>query len=182
LSDTFSSPRSSSGPGPIVLARLVLLGLFIASVTALGSALTSQYVGGLAPCVLCLYQRAVYVAVIMISGAGLGLVFSPFPRIDWARGLIALCGLVLLIGAGIAAFHVGVEQHWWVGTSSCGAGAGTAKTVEELRAQLMAAPVTRCDQVAWSLFGISMAGYNVIASLALAAFAFAGWRRMREEG
>ena len=175
MSDTFSNPS------PVVLARLVLLGLFAASVTALGSALTSQYVGGLAPCVLCLYQRAAYAAVIMISGAGLGLAFSPAPKIEWVRGLIALCGLALLIGAGIAAFHVGVEQHWWAGTESCGAGAGTAKTVEELRAQLMAAPITRCDEVAWSLFGISMAGYNVIASLALAGFAFAGWRRNGEE-
>ena len=176
MSDTFSSP------GPVVLTRLILLGLFVASVTALGSALASQYVGGLAPCVLCLYQRAVYAAVIMISGAGLGLAFSPVPRIDWMRGLIALCGLTLLIGAGIAAFHVGVEQHWCAGTDSCGSTTGGAQTVEELRAQLMAAPITRCDEVAWSLFGISMAGYNVIASLALAVFAFAGWRETGEEG
>jgi disulfide bond formation protein DsbB len=68
-----------------------------------------------------------------------------------------------------------VEQHWWAGTSSCG-GAAMATSLEALRAQVMAAPVTRCDEVAWSLFGVSMAGYNVVISLGLAVFAFVAAR------
>jgi disulfide bond formation protein DsbB len=72
----------------------------------------------------------------------------------------------MLIGAGIAGFHVGVEQQWWAGTAECGGLTGQAKTVEELKAQLFATPVTRCDAVAWSLFGISMAGWNLIVSAA----------------
>jgi disulfide bond formation protein DsbB len=78
--------------------------------------------------------------------------------------------VALLIGGGIAAFHVGVEQHWWTGTPGCGVPA-TSNSIEEMRAQIMAAPVVRCDQVAWSLFGISMAGYNILISLVLAAVA-----------
>jgi disulfide bond formation protein DsbB len=96
------------------------------------------------------------------------------------RGLVGLCGLLFLIGAGIAAFHVGVEQHWWAGTAECGGQASGARTVEQLQAMIEAAPVVRCDVVAWSLFGISMAGYNVMLSLALAAFAFvSAFRRAR---
>jgi disulfide bond formation protein DsbB len=90
--------------------------------------------------------------------------------------LLALCGVALLFGGGVAVFHVGVEQHWWTGTPGCGVPA-TANSIDALRAQIMAAPVVRCDQVAWSLFGISMAGYNILISLALAAIAFMSARR-----
>ncbi len=79
--------------------------------------------------------------------------------------------MAFLVGAGLAAFHVGVEQHWWAGTAECGANFGPAGSVEELRRRLLAQAVVRCDEVAWSLFGISMAGYNFLLSLALAVFA-----------
>ena len=79
---------------------------------------------------------------------------------------LALAGLAMIAGAGIAGFHVGVEQHWWAGTSECGAQSGAPQTVEALKQQLLATAVTRCDEIAWSLFGISMAGYNLILSLA----------------
>ena len=81
--------------------------------------------------------------------------------------------MAALVGAGIALFHVGVEQHWWQGTAECGSTLPPAATIDELRARLLAQPVVRCDEVAWSLFGISMAGYNVILSLLIAAFAVA---------
>ena len=69
-----------------------------------------------------------------------------------------------------------------MGTEGCvDAAAVSAQTVEELRAQLLAAPVVPCDEVAWSLFGVSMAGYNAVVSLALAAATTAGLRLMREE-
>ena len=78
---------------------------------------------------------------------------------------------LLLLDAGIAGYHVGVEQGWWTGTAECTGPAGEAKTLEELKAQIMATPVTRCDEVAFSLFGISMAGYNLLFCLVLAGFA-----------
>ena len=78
-----------------------------------------------------------------------------------------------MIGAGIAVFHVGVEQQWWPGTAECGGIDGANLSLEQLKAQILAAPVVRCDEVAWSLFGISMAGYNILLSLGLALVAFA---------
>ncbi len=146
--------------------------LAITSAGVLAAALFFQFVLGYQPCVLCLWQRVPYGAVMAF-----GIVTLLFRQ--W-RGLgdalLVASGLALLAGAGIAAYHVGVEQHWWAGTSACGASGRAPQTLEELRAQVLAAPVTRCDEVAWSLFGISMAGYNVVISLALSAFAFAAAR------
>ncbi len=150
-----------------ILAPLAALA---ASGALLGGAWAFQIFGGLAPCPLCLYQRGPHWIVIVLAIAAL-----PFARRLNASGLavlIALFGLVWLAGAGIAGFHVGVEQHWWKGLEACGTGGiGDGANFAELRAQILAAPVVRCDEVPWSLFGISMAGYNFLASLALASVA-----------
>ena len=151
--------------------RIAALLLALASAGVLLSALFFQFVLDYQPCILCIMQRWPYVAVMVF-----GLVTWLFRR--WkglGDALLVASGLALLAGAGIAAYHVGVEQHWWAGTSSCG-GSAPANSLEALRAQVMKAPVTRCDEVAWSLFGISMAGYNVAISLALAAYAFVAAR------
>lgn len=150
----------------------------LASALVLGAALLSQYVGGLQPCVLCVYQRWPYVATILL-GLAAGWAVRRSRRA--AGGLLALAGLAFLIGGGVAAFHVGVEQGWWQGTSSCGATGGAPASLADLKAQVLAAPVVRCDDVAWSLLGISMAGYNLLVSLALAGFAFATARRSLKE-
>jgi disulfide bond formation protein DsbB len=147
---------------------MIPLALVLASVGALLAALFFQYVIGLQPCILCIWQRWAYAAAIVAGVPAVLLASKVGPR----RALLGLCGLAFLAGAGIAAFHVGVEQHWWAGTSECTGPTGVANSVEALKAQLLAAPVVRCDQVAWSLFGISMAGYNILISLALAAVAF----------
>ncbi|MEE9140679.1 MAG: disulfide bond formation protein B [Alphaproteobacteria bacterium] len=149
---------------------LIPLAVLWASALILGGAYAFEYLGGLAPCVLCLYQRVPYWAAIALSLAA--LILSGRPRTHQAQtALVYLCGLAFVAGAGIAAFHVGVEQHWWQGTTACGPGAGAVpESLAELEARLGEAPVARCDEVAWSLFGISMAGYNVILSVVLAAF------------
>jgi disulfide bond formation protein DsbB len=133
-----------------------------------------QYIVGLEPCVLCVYQRWPWVAAILLGAIAFGLGAN--------RTVLLLAVLALLTGAGIGVFHVGVEQHWWTGTSACGGQGGAAQTVEELKRQLLATKVARCDQVAWSLFGISMAGYNVLLSAGLAGLLASGlirnrWRR-----
>ena len=145
--------------------------LLLASAAVLGTALASQYIGGLQPCVLCIYQRLPYAAVIGIATAALFLPTGP------RAVALVLAGLAMLTGAGIAVFHVGVEQHWWQGTAGCGA-IGTADSLEALRAQVLAAPTVRCDEVPWSLFGISMAGYNVPVSLALGIASLVAARRL----
>ncbi len=165
-----SAAAAPSGPAwpPLFIA--------LASALVLGTALASQYLGGLRPCELCYWQRYPYWATIALGTIGV-LVARRSARL--AAALAALAGLVFLIGAGIAFFHVGVEQHWWAGTSSCGASGGTITSLEELRRQLEGAPIVRCDEPAWTLVGISMAGFNLLASLALAAIALTGARRMR---
>ncbi len=145
--------------------RASALSVLFASAAVLGAALLSQYVGGLEPCALCIYQRAPYAAAIALAAAG----FAMARRRKAVGGLHGLAAAAFLIGAGIAAYHVGVEWRWWAGTEAC-AGAGGARSVDELRAQIMSAPAVRCDEAAWSLFGVSMAGYNFLASLALAGF------------
>jgi disulfide bond formation protein DsbB len=146
-----------------LLARAPLL-LLLASGAILGMALASQYWGGLAPCELCYWQRWAYVTAM---APALLAMFAP----GRARAvLLGLAALVFLGGAGIAFFHVGVEQKWWAGLSGCGV-TGGADSIEALKAQIMAAPVVRCDDIAFQLFGISMAGWNVLASVLLAGFA-----------
>lgn len=143
------SPRTAA-------ALVVALGLF-----ALGAAFAFQYIGGLAPCILCIWQRYPYGVAIALGLVAFLLAGKP----QAARALIALAGLVFLADAAIAAFHVGVEQKWWEGTAECGGSLAAGVSAEELKAQLLAAPVVRCDEVPWSLFGISMAGYNFLLAL-----------------
>ena len=122
-----------------------------------------QHLGGLQPCVLCLYQRwPWWIAV------GLGcLAFLLRGCFGMELVIAGASSIAILSGAGVAGFHVGVEQHWWQGPASCGGASGILNSVEALRQQIMSAPVFRCAEVAWSLFGISMSGYNFLISLAL---------------
>ena len=146
------------------------------SAIALLAALGSQYLGGLAPCKLCIWQRIPHGVAIVI---GLGALL-------WFRGrrerifLTWLTCLTFAAGAGIALYHAGVEQHWIAGPSSC-SGQGSlnhATTIEELRKQLLAAPVVRCDEIPWSLFGVSIAVWNAMASIALMVFCgVAAWNQ-----
>ncbi|MGB0626443.1 MAG: disulfide bond formation protein B [Alphaproteobacteria bacterium] len=134
----------------------------------LGGAWAFQIFGGLEPCPLCTYQRWPY--WIMIGLAGLAVLAGRRLAPAGVAVFAAAGALVFLAGAGVAGFHVGVEQHWWEGLATCG-GAHTDPnlSIEELKAKLFATPLARCDEVPWSLFGISLAGYNFIASLILAA-------------
>ena len=140
-------------------------GLLVAvSVGALAAAFAAQYWGGLQPCVLCIYQRYAHGAA---GGAGLiALALAAQPA---ARQLsTGLGGLALLAGAGLAAFHVGVERRWWRGTDGCHApGFDADLTIDELREAMLGTSFVPCDEIQWELFGISMAGYNFLFSLAL---------------
>ncbi|MFZ5792614.1 MAG: disulfide bond formation protein B [Pseudomonadota bacterium] len=154
---------------PARAATLVLIG----ALAPLAVALAAQYWGGLYPCVLCIYQRWALLAAGLLAAPAIFLETKP----KAARLFLALAGLAALVGAGIAVFHVGVERHWWQGTVECTTQFKAGMTAQEFEAAILAAPVVRCDEVAWSLFGISMAGYNVLYSGALAAFAL--WQARR---
>ena len=144
--------------------------LAAACLGALGTALASQYWGGLYPCVLCIYQRYAYGAAL----AAAVLAFFLAERPELRRLALIGAGLAFLAGAGLAGFHVGVEQKWWEGLEACSnqslpAGA----SVDELREALLNQPFAPCDAIPWSLFGLSIAGYNLLASVGLAALALA---------
>ncbi|WP_226893823.1 disulfide bond formation protein B [Nisaea sediminum] len=150
-------------------AWLVPAAVSLFSATMLGGAFAFQYLGGLAPCVLCLYQRWPHAAAILFGLFALVLVARNPGASRW---LTIFGGLALLTSAGIGLYHVGVEQLWWEGTAECGA-TGTPDSLEALKQQLMAQPVVRCTDIAWEMFGISMAGYNFLLSAAAGLLAIA---------
>ena len=155
--------------------RLVPLLILLVSLSILGSAYSSEVWGGIKPCILCYYQRYACGAAGAFGLAG--LVFSGNPTAR--RLLVALAGLAFLTGAAIAAFHVGVEQHWWRGTAECHAPVlDMTLSIEQLREQLLATNFVPCDQVSWSLFGLSLAGYNLLLSLALGSWCLWAASRM----
>lgn len=137
-------------------ARTIAALIFAFAVFALGSALISQYVFGLRPCILCLYQRVPYGIIIALSAFGVLR-----PSFAWA--CIIACGLAFLSGASIAIFHVGVEEQWWRGFEGCSTPALTG-SVEDLMKAIENAPIVACDRNIWRLMGLSMAAYNVFAS------------------
>lgn len=114
---------------------------------------------GYPPCAMCLWQRWPHAAAIVIGAVAL-VVWRP------AGPLLLLGALAAATTAGLGVYHTGVERSWWDGPASCtGAGAG-------LEGDLLStdiAPVVMCDEVAWSLLGLSMASYNALLSSALAA-------------
>ncbi|MBK19434.1 MAG: disulfide bond formation protein B [Rhodospirillaceae bacterium] len=142
--------------------------LSIAALSAAGLLITvflMQYWGGMAPCSLCVTQRWPHgVALVLGIVAILPITAPPLRRI-----LLAAIAIAFAITAGIGGYHAGVEYGWFAGPTAC-SGTISSDTVEDLKRQLMAQPVIRCDEVAWSLFGISLAGYNFLISIALAIF------------
>lgn len=157
----------------VASTRLQCLGIIALSAGALGFALISQIFFGLEPCILCKYQRIPYIATTLLASAGYFM--SP----SAARRTVLLCALFFLLGAGVAGFHVGVEQKWWEGTSSCGSPLPLNASLEELERVIMAAPVVRCDAISFSFLGVSMAGYNFLLSLFFAGVFFKTGMRHR---
>lgn len=139
-----------------------LIMIFIAGV--LGTAYFFEHVLGILPCALCQYQRLAW--WIALGLAGITFYMRRNGRL-LVSGLV-LTMIVILAGAVTAGYHVGVEQKWWEGPSSCTSGGFNDLDINALKDAIMSAPVIRCDDVAWSLFGISMAGYNLLLALSAA--------------
>jgi disulfide bond formation protein DsbB len=123
---------------------------------------------GLQPCPLCMQQRYWHWAVVGVSA--LAFVTTRLQP-KWTSWAIVIIGLVLLGSAAMGAYHVGVEQKWVV--AQCDAG-GAVDPNELVLGNLPDGELRppRCDEIVWSLFGISMAGYNAIVSLLLALASF----------
>jgi disulfide bond formation protein DsbB len=154
---------------PIAAAATVVA--ILGAATILG-AWFFQYVIGLKPCPLCLEQRYVYyfgipLAVLVILGEGVGA-----QRKVLLAGLIAIA-LGMLANAGLAAYHAGIEWHWWQGPLDCSGPLenlhSSGGVLEDLKQKSI--NVVRCDEAAWRFLGLSLAGYDALISLALAAVA-----------
>ena len=143
------------------------------SAAVLAAAFGFQYLAGLAPCQLCIWQRWPHAAAIAI-----GLLAAIVTRGLLAQVLPLLGALAALTAAGIGVFHVGVEQTWWEGLASCTAGSISGiSTADLLNPDVDVGAVVRCDEIAWQMFGLSMAGWNVVLSVGLALLWVAAFRR-----
>jgi disulfide bond formation protein DsbB len=144
----------------------------LASAAMLATAHAFQTFGGLAPCELCLKQREVYWVAAAIAAVSMIVVRLPGgPR--WREATCWLLALVFLVSAGVAGYHAGVEWHFWPGPQSCsGGGSVSAAALRELL-NGGGVKMPACDQPAWKMAGLSMAGWNTVASLILVAFSVA---------
>lgn len=150
------------GPRWPLLALIVSAGM-------LAVAHASQRFWGLAPCMLCLEQRNAHWGVIAVSLAAL-IILRMRPNAQ--RLANVLIGLVFIASAAIALYHVAVEQGWVI--AQCDAASLDDITTFGAGGAL---EMPRCDEIAFSVLGVSMAGWNALASLGLAALSFlAAWR------
>ena len=154
----------------LLFALLVTLGM----AATVGGALGFEHIGGYIPCALCLLQRDPYYYGIPL---GLLAVLAAFLKLPaWiTRTLLVLVGLLMLVGAGIGVYHAGAEWHFWEGPSTCATTAqGISSDVGDLLGDLDAKHAPSCTEAALRVLGLSFAGWNVIASLILAAIALRG--------
>ena len=143
-----------SGPAA---ARLIALLLPLA---LLAGAFGSEYLGGLTPCEMCWWQRYPHIAAAALAA----FAFTAPADASRGRALTLLAAAAIAVSGAIGVYHAGVELKIFEGFTTCTATARGGSTADLLK-QITAAPLVRCDQVQWSLLGISMAGWNAILSL-----------------
>ncbi len=137
----------------------------------LGGAYISQYVFHLIPCEMCWWQRYAHFAALALA---LLAVLRPS-----LRPLVWLAGAAILIGGLLGLYHAGIEYGWWQGFTAC---TSEIALGDDPLGAILGAPMVRCDEVQWSLGGISLAGFNFLISVPAAAVVFALLRRGRRRG
>lgn len=142
----------------VALVRARIFALLLPA-ALLAGALGFQYLGGLHPCELCLQQRLPHYAAIV--AATLAIVFRRHQRASLL--LTTLAGVLIVISGFQAIYHLGVELHWWKRPEPCGLTFNPDGG--DLLAKIAAAPLVSCDKPQWTLFGISLAGWNAVFSL-----------------
>jgi disulfide bond formation protein DsbB len=143
-----------------VYGRILLAGL--GSLVLVLGALGFQFLGDLAPCPMCIWQRWPHVAASAIAIVALTLLWR------LRRPISALGFVAMGISAGLGAFHVGVEQKWWSGPGTCSGLNPSGLSSGDLLNQIVTAELVPCDEIAWEFLGISMAGWNALISVGLA--------------
>jgi len=157
------------------MQTLSALALLIGMAGTVGTALAFQHIGGFIPCKLCLGQRTPYYIGVPLMALALLSAALRGPAVV-TRGLLLAGGALMLWGTWLGGFHSGVEWGWWPGPTDCGAvtpppaGSGTNGILDQIDAFVPPS----CDQAAGRFLGLSFAGWNVVASVLLAAIAFHG--------
>lgn len=151
-----------------VTRNMLILMATAGSAALMLGAFAFQYIGGLPPCAMCIWQRYPHVVAIV-----LGLIALRYgtPVLAWLGALAALTT------AAIGGYHTGVERGWWEGPTTCTSGPIGGLSTDELFDQIMSAPLVRCDEVPWEMFGLSMASWNMVISLGLMVLWIAAARR-----
>lgn len=162
-----------AAPTPTLRRRVMAAGprFWLAMLAAIaGAALVAAFVlqwgFGVRPCILCLYERVPYAVVALAAGAG--AVFLRSGRLQ--RRLLAACGGVFAVGAVLAGYHAGVEYHWWQSAVGCAVNELPTFNIKDLT-QSAITPLKPCDEVDFRWLGLSLAGWNIVASSVLAAAA-----------
>ena len=141
----------------------IALALGAVSASLILGALAFQYIGGYPPCEMCMWQRYPHFGAILVGlGGGLLIAAGILPQ-NLAKPIAVLAALLIAITGLIGVYHAGVEWHLWKGPSAC-----TGPAVQLSGTLDLNAHVVSCENAAWRLFGISMAGYNAIISLGAA--------------
>jgi disulfide bond formation protein DsbB len=157
-----------SKPAATAAAAIAAIGL-----AALLGAYFFQFVMGLPPCPLCLEQRyAYYISIPLAAMILLGLSVGSSRKV-LLLALLAIA-VAMLWNASLGVYHSGVEWKWWPGPQDCSGAVPNFSTGGSLIDQMNKAKVVRCDEAAWRFLGLSLAGYNVLISLGLAAIAALG--------
>jgi disulfide bond formation protein DsbB len=154
---------------PAAAAALVIA---LAGAATIAGAWFLELVVKLKPCPLCLEQRVPYYIAIPLALIVALAAWRKAPRAVVIAGLVALAALMLW-GAGLGAYHAGIEWGWWTGPQAC-SGAAPLGPASDFLKRLETINITRCDEAAWRFLGISLAGYNALISLALAMVALLG--------
>jgi disulfide bond formation protein DsbB len=156
-----------------VPAAAAALAVFVVGLGTLAGAWFFEYVLKYQPCPLCLEERIPYHVVIPLSLLVAIAAFVGAPRKLVMVGFVAIMAAVLF-NVVLSTYHAGIEWRWWPGPPDCTGPATDFKAGGSLLGQLQTIHVPRCDEAAWRFLGISLAGYNVLISLALVGFAAYG--------
>jgi len=169
------APTARTAIQPVVVAALLIAAIAAAT---LAGAWYMQLVWGIEPCELCLKQRYAYYALVPVALLLALAASRGAPRPLLVAGLV-IVALAALGNAGLGVYHSGVEWGFWQGPTECTGPVGNLGSAGSLLERLDTVKVVRCDEVQFRFLGISLAGYNVLISLAMAAIAVLGIRRLQ---
>ena len=141
--------------------------LGLVALTLILGALGFQYLARLPPCEMCMWQRYPHIAAAIIGIGGALLIRIGLVDRRAGGALVVITALLIAVSGALGVYHAGVEWHWWPGPTSC-----TGPAFQFQGTLDLTAPMVRCDAAAWRLFGLSLAGYNALISLAVALGAF----------